>query len=343
MILYLGNNLSRHGNTPSSIEILGKLLSVRYSILLVSNKRSQVLRWLDMMWAIIRNRNKVNIVLIDTYSTLGFYYALGAAIFCKLFSLPYMPILRGGNLKLRLENNPHLSRFVFEGAKKLIAPSGYLAQVFQKFGLQNVHYIPNSINLSDYKFKERFRFTPRLLWVRSFHKIYNPEMAIQVLQNLKLIGQNAQLCMVGPDRDNSLFRCQEVVQQIGMTVAVKFTGVLSKNDWHKMADDYDIFINTTTVDNTPISVIEAMALGLPIVSTNVGGIPYLLTDNETGLLVDPGDVSEMVEKIIQLIENPALAQQLAINARKKIETFDWESVKHSWFEILDEFEEPKLG
>ncbi|HOX83484.1 MAG TPA: glycosyltransferase family 4 protein [Chryseolinea sp.] len=338
MIIYLGNNLSLHGNTPSSIETLGKLLGQRYDVRRFSSKRNQISRWLDMMQAIVRHQGNISVVLIDTYSTLGFYYALGAACVCNFFSIPYMPILRGGNLAGRLENNPRLSRFVFGGAKLLIAPSHYLFSSFKDFGFTNIAYIPNSIEMDIYPFKHRKLVTPRLLWVRSFHSIYNPIMAIEVVQRLKVYFPDTELCMVGPDKDGSLLQCKAFVKANGLEANIKFTGVLLKRDWHALSKNYDIFINTTTVDNTPVSVIESMALGLPVISTNVGGIPFLITDTENGLLVPSGDVSAMVDKIKWLIDNPINAYQIALQARNDVEKFNWNLVKHTWFSILDGLE-----
>lgn len=342
MIVYLGNNLTLHGNTPSSIETLGKLLGERYEVKRFSNKRNQLWRGLDMMWAVIRYHRSAKVVLIDTYSSLGFYFALGAAFICRVLSIPYIPILRGGNLKTRLTGSPSFSRFVFGGAHVLIAPSAYLGSTFREYGYHAVQYIPNSIEMSYYEMKTRDTINAKLLWVRSFHKIYNPLMAIKVLQQVRTRVPSATLCMVGPDRDSSLFQCQDYVKKNGLTDAVKFTGVLSKTEWHAVAREYDIFINTTTVDNTPVSVIEGMALGLPVVSTNVGGVPYLITDKENGLLVESNDISGMVEQILWLMENSSNASKLALNARAFVEAFDWRTVRHKWFTLLDEFEKPVI-
>ena len=97
-----------------------------------------------------------------------------------------------------------------------------------------------------------------------------------------------------------------------------------------------MFINTTNVDNTPVSVIEAMALGLPVVSTNVGGIPFLLEDGVDALLVEPNDQEAMCRAIERLKSDPELVKQLTLNARKKVENFDWEVVKHQWKKLFDE-------
>src|SRR5690606_34479389 len=121
---------------------------------------------------------------------------------------------------------------------------------------------------------------------------------------------------------------------------VSFTGLLSKEKWRLLSTKYDIFINTTTVDNTPVSVIEAMALGLPVVSTNVGGVPFLIEDHERGLLVSSANVDQMVDRIRWLVENPEKSYQIALAARRYAEKFDWERVKQAWFNLLDPFENP---
>jgi glycosyltransferase involved in cell wall biosynthesis len=195
-------------------------------------------------------------------------------------------------------------------------------------------YIPNNIYLENYKFHKRKTFSPYLLWVRSFDEIYNPTMAIKVLQELIVRYPNAHLCMVGPDKDGSKKKCIELASELGVQKNVTFTGWMSKTDWHSLANKYDLFINTTDVDNTPVSVIEAMALGLPVISTEVGGIPYLLENEKDGILVSKGNVEQMASAISKIIENPDLGQRVASNARLKAETFDWEVVRNKWKKLL---------
>ena len=138
--------------------------------------------------------------------------------------------------------------------------------------------------------------------------------------------------MIGPDKDGSLKEIERLISKYNLKNNIEITGFLKKSDWHKKSEEYDIFINTTNLDNTPVSVIEAMALGLPIISTNVGGIPYLIENGTDGLLVAKNDVKAMVECIISLIDGNH--KFIAINARKKVENFGWESVRNDWLKIL---------
>ena len=138
--------------------------------------------------------------------------------------------------------------------------------------------------------------------------------------------------MVGPDSDGTM----ETVKQLAknLKVEVTITGKLPKAEWIALSKDYNIFINTTNFDNMPVSVIEAMALGLPVVSTNVGGMPYLIEDGKDGLLVEKNNVDAFVNAIQFIVNQPDHTKRLVFNARKKVETFDWQVVKNKWFELL---------
>ena len=331
-ILYIGNNLVKKTNYATSMDILSSLLNLEgFTIYKCSSKSNKIRRLLEMCFAIIRYKNKVDCVLIDTYSTSNFYYALLTSQLCRLFKINYLPILRGGNLPYRLKQNPRLSSLIFNNSYQNIAPSGYLKYEFEIKGYKSL-LIPNVIPIIKYNFKNRQRLQPKLLYVRSFAKIYNPTMAIEVLKELKKKYSEATLCMIGPDKDGTLKDVKHLINTYDLQDSVEITGVLSKKEWHKKSEEFDIFINTTNVDNTPISVIEAMALGLPVVSTNVGGLPYLISNNIDGVLVDKEQPLLMANEIHKIIEKNK--SSFAKKARSKVENFDWSVVKNEWLKLL---------
>ena len=332
-ILYIGNKLSKYGFTPTNVETLGEQLKEFCNVVSVSDKRNKAARMIDMIAAIYRNR-KSDYVIIDTYSTSNFYFTYVAALLCGVFKLRFIPILHGGNLPERLERSPRMSQRIFNHSLINISPSGYLNYEFKRHGYENVVTIPNNIFIDDYLFKVRSSFSPKLLWVRSFDKTYNCEMAVEVLHLLLQQYSNAELCMVGPDKDGSQQSVKTLAEQYGISDHLIITGKLSKTEWHKLSEDYDIFISTTNFDNTPVSVIEAMALGLPVVSTNVGGVPFLIDEGKDGLLCEKGNAEDMVRRIVHLISMPNNTVDICSNARKKVKSFDWEVVKKQWNELL---------
>ncbi|AWH72861.1 glycosyl transferase family 1 [Dokdonia sp. Dokd-P16] len=332
-LLYVGNALSNKGKTVTTIETLSLLLRQEgYDVEVTSTISNKLLRMFGMMRALLRSRKSIDTVLIDTYSTSNFWFAVIIASLCRTYSIPYIPILHGGNLPERLINNKKTCKKLFTKAAVNVVPSGYLYNAFAKAGFSNITYIPNTIELEKYPFKERTVFQPNLLWVRSFAEIYNPLMAIQVLEKLYQQYPEATLTMVGPDKDGSLALCEAYVRKHNLPL--HFTGRLSKEAWTSLAQDHDVFISTTNFDNTPVSVMEAMALGLPVVSTNVGGMPYLIQDTVDGLLSAPEDVAAFSEKLSELLENTASTKKIVLNARQKVETFDWIVVKEQWHKVL---------
>lgn len=332
-LLYIGNKLVSKGFTASSIDVLGPLLEAEgHKMYYASSKSNKILRFLDMFMAVLKYRNQIDYVLIDVYSTMNFLYAFGVSQLCGFLKLKYIPILHGGNLPNRLDQNPKMSQCVFAHAHNNVAPSRYIQFEFNKRGFSNVVCIPNTIQINQYPFQAKAFDSINLLWVRSFSKIYNPLLAIKILKVLKDQGIRASLCMVGPDKDGSLETTKQEAKALGFDVI--FTGQLSKEEWTNLAVNYNIFINTTNFDNMPVSVTEAMALGLPVISTDVGGMPFLIAHETDGILVAPNSENEFVKAIKQLIDHPNFANELAINARKKVEQYDWDVVKHKWSTLL---------
>ena len=299
-ILYIGNKLEKCGRTPTAVDIIPDLLKAEgFQILSISTFQNKFLRLLEMcLYCLFGNYQKV---LIDTYSTQNFIYA-------------------------------RLCGSLFGNSKVNIAPSMFLKDAFEKHGFQNTKVIPNAIKTSNYPFKRRETFQPKLLWVRRFQERYNPIMAIEVLKIISEKYPQASLCMVGPEKDGTMKTCKKLAEKYELDV--RFTGKLKKKYWSSLSQHYDFFINTTTVDNTPISVIEAMSLGLVVVSTNVGGMPQLIDHSTDGILIQDRSALQMAAAIQDIVEKPEVGVLLCKNAKSKVDEFDWSCVRDDWNQVL---------
>lgn len=327
-LLYIGNKLQHKGFSPTTIDTLSlQLIQEGYAVKSFSDKKNLILRILDMCFGVIKNLD-AKLVLIDTYSTTAFWYVVVVSTLCNLFKIKYVLYLHGGKLPYRLDKTPRISKYIFSKSYVNIVPSGYLKHEFEQRGFTNLLLIPNTIEIKNYSFKIRKPVVPKILWVRSFVDIYNPLLAVDVLVILNKLYPNAELCMVGPDKDGSFEKTKQYAIQNNVNVI--FTGKLSKKEWVKLSEDFNVFLNTTNFDNTPVSVIEAMALGLPVVSTNVGGLPFLIDSGVDGVLVEPNNALALSNKITELIQNKDKYQEIANAARLKSEKFDWVEVKKSW-------------
>ena len=337
MILLIGNILSRHGLNPTAIEDLIETLTQKYEIKFASNKMNSLLRLLDMISLVIINRKKCKVIIVDVFGTKAIFFAICVILLAKMYKIPYIPVLRGGYLGKRYKKHPHIFNFLLSDARTIISPSEYLQEYFQNNSF-SITTIPNYIDLEKYRFKTRKKIKPHLLWVRSIHNIYNPSMAIHVLGKIRKIYPNARLCMVGPVKDNRVMEQLKIlISRLNLQNHVLFSGQLSKREWAELSEKYDIFINTTDYDNSPITLLEAKALGLPIVSTNVGGVPFLINDCVTGILVEPDDSDQMANKIIEIISGKIDGFRIANNARKAVTEFNKLNIIPKWYSIIDKY------
>jgi len=330
-LVFLG---TMNSSTPTTINTLPPMLEAVAPVKTASPFKNRIICFLDLLRTSFTAKAS-DLVFIHTYSTRAFYYAWACAFICRLRGVKYIAYLHGGSLPERIDRNNRLLNRYFVKASAIITPSLYLKVATEKRGFGPVRLIPNFINLRDYPFKQRENLQPKLLWVRAFHQVYNPELAIWVLAELSKKYGKISLCMVGPDKDGSMERCRKLAGTLRVLDRLTFTGRLSKQEWVSLAANFDIFINTTNVDNTPVSVIEAMALGLPIVSTNVGGIPYLLEHGRTARLVNKNDRQMMINEINRLLENKEEAAEQAKTARKLVESFAWEQIEPQWVNLVN--------
>ncbi|WP_068472683.1 glycosyltransferase family 4 protein [Saccharicrinis aurantiacus] len=333
-ILYIGNKLAVSGKSPTTIDTLGKKFEeMGFKMCYSSSYLNKGVRLIHMIYSTIKLRNKVDFVCIDTYSNQAFYFTYIVAKLCRFFNIKYIPFLHGGRLPDRLNDSPKMCKYIFENSYNNISPSSYLFEAFRSHGFPSL-LIPNSIPLKEYSYKQRSELSCRLLYVRHLASIYNPQMAVRLVSLLKENHPDVHLNIVGEDKDGSLQDCILLAESLSVTNNITFSGRLSKKDWHKLSQDYDIFINTTNFDNMPVSVIEGMALGMPIVSTNVGGLSYLIDDGKDGFLVNENDDKQMANIINGILSNPQKAIDCSKKARLKVEQFDWEEVKKQWFNVF---------
>jgi L-malate glycosyltransferase len=334
-LCFVGNMLGRNaGYITTQGQIVADLFAAEgYKVTCVSSKINRAARLAEIVRALIKGFRTFDIVLLDTYSGLSFITADVTGFLCKLFKLPIVMILRGGNLPEFMRKNPRWAKRVFDRADVLVAPSEFLAQEIGDWGYE-IPVITNIIDISRYPYRERSKISPKLIWMRSFHPIYNPEMAVKVLAKLRETEPEATLTMAGNDKGIE-DEIKKLVKELNLSDAVRFAGFLDLEKKIKEFSGTDVYINTNRIDNMPVSVVEARALGLPVVATNVGGLPYLIEDGENGFLVPDDDVDAMVKSIKKLLDNPDLTRKISKKGRALAERSAWSAVRLEWEKMIE--------
>jgi glycosyltransferase involved in cell wall biosynthesis len=245
----------------------------------------------------------------------------------------YILFLHGGNLPFRYENSHKRVTFIFSKAYKIIAPSLYLKSYFEEKGFI-IEHIPNIIELDKYQFKLRENVRPNILAIRGFGKPYNPILTLMAINDLKFSVTGLKLLMLG---NNDEYHYRDVINYIEENQIQNIVEVrpkCSRDEWVKISKNYDIMVSNPIIDNTPVSLIEGMALGMCIVSTNVGGVPYILRNRLDSILVNNESVKGLVNGIKNLLTSEISIAEISTNARNKAEEFSWGNVKLMWIKLL---------
>ena len=238
---------------------------------------------------------------------------------------------RGGEADAFLTRCPRLVGASLRRADVILVPSSYLAQVMERHGYA-AHIVPNIIDLA--------RFAPRppanagvdldprpgplLLVARHLEKIYDNASALRAFALVRRVHPDASLVLAG--RGAELGALRQLAAELGVADAVRFPGQVDNADMAALYRASDVVLNPSLADNMPISALEALACGVPLVSTNVGGIPAMLRDGETALLVAPGDAAAMARALLTLLARPDYAARIAAAGLEHVRQFSWQRV-----------------
>ena len=227
-----------------------------------------------------------------------------------------------------------LLKAIFRISDKITCPSLFMLSDLNVLNtnLKNKGIIiPNFIDLNEYTFKNREGND--IFWMRGFHDIYNPILALDTLNKLHEKGFKVKLNMAGPDM-GMLNETVIYSEKLGLSKFVIFHGVITNSEKNVIASNCFAYLNTTKIDNAPVSFVEMMALGLPIVSTSVGGIKYLVDNRVNALLSDSQNSDELADLLIEIKTNKSLKDLITMRNKELSLQFSKENVLSMWKRIL---------
>ncbi len=289
----------------------------------------RLLPYLARVWKLV---GQVNVIHVMANS--GWSWQLFSAPVIWMAWVRKTPLIvnyRGGEAPQYFSRSMPWIRPTMKKAVKIVVPSHYLEKVFSGYGF-HAEVIPNIVNLERFKpglvaaGKHDSGFT--LIVTRNLEPIYGLPTAIKAVALAAVRIPNIELCIAGtgPEKENLQVLCQ----QLGVSDKVRFVGRLGPGDIEKFYQSADVMLNPTTVDNMPNSILEALASGVPVISTNVGGVPYIVQHENTALLVPVNDEEEMARQIIRLYNDNKMREKLILSGLQEVAQYGWLNVKPRW-------------
>ena len=231
------------------------------------------------------------------------------------------------------EADDHLARWgrlvhpFLKAADAIVVPSRSLSRVFTRRG-HICRVIPNVVDTAAFCYRERVPLRPRLLSTRNLEPIYDVGTTIVAFARVHRAVPSATLTVVGRGSQEEPLR--RLTASLGVDGAVRFAGRVEPALMPALCDEHDIFVNASVVDNQPLSVLEAMAAGLPVVSTPTGAIADMLGDGAAGCLVPPRDPAAMAGAVTALLADPDRAAAMAGRGRQAADAYTWPEVRDRW-------------
>jgi glycosyltransferase involved in cell wall biosynthesis len=308
-------------HNPLPPRVLRGALRVKYLRTIVTE-----LTYLPLL---MRKLADADVVHVFSASYSSFLLApLPAAIVAWALGRPVVLNYHSGEAPDHLAGS-RVARVALARMNRIVVPSPFLAEVFAQFGLAST-VVPNLVDSDRFTFIERTRLRPRLISTRNLSYPYNVACTLRAFRHVQDRRPDATLTLVGAGPDEPALRA--LAAQLGLT-SVRFAGRMDPEAIAAAYAEHDIYIQSPDIDNMPLSVLEAFASGLPVVSTDAGGVPTMLTHGEHGLLAARNDHERLAAHVLQLLDDPGLARRLTRAAYSSCQSYTWPMVREQWLRV----------
>lgn len=304
-------------------------------------------RLVPYLWSVWCLAGKVDVIHLMANS--GWSWQLFSAPVIWLAKLRKTPVIvnyRGGEADSYFQRSfPRVKPSLLQ-ASRIVVPSGFLQTVFSDYHTPTT-IVPNIIDLERFSPKKASETTGeisnhigskdsfKVVITRNLEPIYGIDTAIKAVAKAQQKIPNIHLAIAGSGPEKETL--QQLAQQLGVADVVSFVGRLDREQIVDFYQSADLMLNPTTVDNMPNSVLEALACGVPVLSTDVGGIPFIVTHEKTAILVPPSNPEVMSNELVRLYEQPRLRLELAKQGIDSVKPYAWPEVKQQWLALYRQF------
>lgn len=293
-----------------------------------------VFRLMPYLRALAAEAQQADVVHVMANSGWAWYLLAAPAVaVARRQRRPTIVNYRGGLAEEFLEKSAGRVRNALRGAR-LVVPSRFLHEVFARYGMQ-AQVIPNVVDTQVFRPVASRPVAdvidaPHVVIARNLEAIYGIDLGLRALAVLRRSHPDlrASIAGSGPERAS----LEALAAELGLTHVVKFTGRLDVPGMVALYQSADLVLNPVRVDNTPNSVLEALACGVPVVSTNVGGVPYLVEHESTAVLVPPESPEALAEGMTRVLGEPELRRNLVSRGLALADRCSWPRVRDLWLD-----------
>ncbi len=290
-----------------------------------------IFRLLPYLWTLWRRIGKVELVHVMANSGWSWHLFAAPAIWIAWWQKkPVVLNYHGGEAEAFFNKSMNLVYPSVERSSLVAVPSIYLKRVFNDFGIDTI-VVPNIIDFEVFDHvsdKKINRTTPHLIVCRNLETIYGIDIVLQAFSVVIKEIPGAQLSVAGEGAERT--QLELMARDLGIEGSVSFTGRLNRGEMKKLYESADLMLNASRADNTPLALLEAMAAGVPVVTSDAGGIPLMVEQDVTAKIVPIDDWKFMAEEALQLLSGQEQYTEMIVSGQCAMKNYHWSSVKELW-------------
>jgi glycosyltransferase involved in cell wall biosynthesis len=373
-VYYLSKELMKRGNSigvvTASDETRDVQVTEQHSVFFLKTLKIPIVKSFQFAGSSFRKLNKIrdnfpvdivhaNLPLVPNFAVpAGFGRTLISTVHSTwkgeaeaIKSEPYSRL--NSNEKFMASFNWFLRIFeerMLERSNKIIAVSDFTRREllqYYKIREDKIRVIHNGVDINKFKpaadktaAKKEVGLNPRDIAILSVGRLYARKGLFTLIESMPLVTRqfpNARFIISGKGLSGEMKKLVNHAAKLGVRDNIVFTGYFPDRKLPRLYQAADVFAFSTFYENLPFAVLEALSSGLPVVTTNVGGIPEMIDDGKNGFLVQPFNSGELADRILYYLEHPALASEMGFLARKTIEDrFDWRLIVKKVLKVYDE-------
>lgn len=279
--------------------------------------------------SLVKHLWDVDVAHVFSASYTSFLLApLPAMLTARALRCPVILNYRSGEAPDHLARS-RIARVALARVDRNVVPSRFLVDVFGRFGI-DATIIPNLVDLRRFRFRLRSPLQPRILSTRNLESLYNVACTMRAFRLVQDRYPHASLTLVGGGAEERALRA--LAGELALR-NVTFVGRVKPADIAQYYASHDIYLQSPNIDNMPTSILEAYASGLPVVSTNAGGISAILTHGQHGLLAAVDDHRGLAAHVLALLQTPVLAERLSRAALATCDAYTWTAIREQWLRV----------
>ena len=326
-VLLICNYKPGVGGISGQVELLQKHLREDGHVADIFSTKDSVWRRLLLPLRLRRFAKHYDVLHIHCCSGWGFLPAVVGVTIGQMLKKRIVLTYHGGGGEKFFDRHSCLVRHYLTKTDANIVLSGFLAKILEKHNLSYT-IIPNIIELDDKQYRLRETLRPNFICTRAHEELYNIPCILRAFQKALTEIPEASLTLVGDGSQHATLI--QMAEDMGLR-NVTFTGRVDNKEIYRYLDKADVMLSSPKVDNMPVSILEAMNASLLVISSRVGGVPYMIKDRVSGLLFESDNADELAENMLWAVRNQSIAKTIIQHAHKEVKRYQWGSVKEKLY------------